>query len=111
MKCSKHNGCCKRVFIFVPLAIAALFGISSVVMLLWNWVIPSISTLGLLTYWQAMGLLVLSKILFGGMRHGCRDRHHGGHHFQHGPFKDRFMEMSDEEKEAFKSQWKSRCCG
>lgn len=42
---------------------------SWVVMLLWNALIPAIFGLGIITFWQSMGILVLAKILFGG--------HHG----------------------------------
>lgn len=93
-----------------PLVIIGIFGVSAVVMLLWNWIIPAISPLTAVTYWQAMGLLVLSRILFGGFRFG---RHHKAahRHFEkHAPFKDKLMDMNDEERQQFKNQWKQRCC-
>jgi len=37
------------------------------VMLLWNWLMPTIFHLGEIAYWQAFGLVVLAKLLFGGM--------------------------------------------
>lgn len=43
--------------------IAFLFGYF--VKLLWNWLMPSIFGLGTITYWQAFGLVILAKILFG----------------------------------------------
>lgn len=57
-----------------------------------------------------MGILVLSRILFGGFRF---HRHRAGYHHHrefHAELKDRFMGMSDEEKQQFKAQWKKRCC-
>ena len=45
-------------------AIALLFGY--VVMLLWNWLMPAIFGLGAVTFWQAVGVVVLAKLLFGG---------------------------------------------
>jgi hypothetical protein len=93
-----------------PLVIIGIFGISALVMLLWNWIIPTISPLTTVTYWQAMGLLVLSRILFGRFRFG---RHHKAahRHFEkHAPFKDKLMNMNDEERQQFKNQWKQRCC-
>jgi hypothetical protein len=100
----------KRKLFFFPLFLIAFFSLSAVVMLLWNWIIPSITTFGALTYWKAMGLLVLSKILFGGFQ--FKRHHHKMHqHFeQHAPFKDKFLEMTDEEKQQFKDQFKNRCC-
>jgi len=80
-------------------------------MVLWNLIIPGISTLSPLNFWQAMGLLVLCRILFGGFHF---NRHHRGFqrttHFAHAAFKDKFLNMTDEERQQFKNQWKSRCC-
>lgn len=104
--------CRGRNCFMIPVMIVGLFAISGVVTLLWNWIIPSISTLTTLTYWQAMGLFVLCRILFGGFRFGFRKHHQGFHKHlaKHAPFKDRFMEMNDEERQQFKNQWKQRCC-
>ncbi len=49
-------------------AFALLFGY--VVMLLWNWLMPSLFGLGTLNFWQAVGILILAKILFGGFGSG-----------------------------------------
>ena len=55
------------IVIFGALAIGALallFGY--VVMLLWNWLMPAIFGLGIITFWQAVGIVILAKLLFGG---------------------------------------------
>ena len=100
----------KRRFFFFPVFVAGLFAISAVVMLLWNWIIPSISTFHAVSYWQAMGLLVLSRILFGGFRFGRHHRAAQRHFENHAPFKDKLMDMNDQERQQFKDQWKQRCC-
>lgn len=42
-----------------------------VVRLLWNWLLPPIFGWRQITFWQALGLLALCRILFGGFgRHG-----------------------------------------
>ena len=46
-----------------------------VVMSLWNGLMPAIFGLPPIGFWQAMGLLILSKILFGGFRGGRPGRH------------------------------------
>lgn len=46
------------------------------VMLLWNWLMPTIFHLGEIGYWQAFGLVILAKLIFGGM-HGPRGPGHG----------------------------------
>ena len=63
----KHKGFRIVALIFIGTAIVGL--VAFVVMLLWNWLIPSIFAGGpMITFWQALGLLVLSKILFGGFK-------------------------------------------
>ena len=49
------------------------------VMLLWNWLMPVVFGLGAITYWQAFGIVVLAKLIFGSMGgRGGHDRrwHH-----------------------------------
>jgi len=57
--------------IFGFAALVLLFG--GVTMWLWNWLMPAIFKLGVITYWQAVGLAILGRLLLGGF-------HHGGHH-------------------------------
>jgi hypothetical protein len=54
---------------------AALFALAFgwLVMILWNWLMPAVFGLGIITYWQAFGIVILAKLIFGGMggpRHG-----------------------------------------
>ncbi|MES2775353.1 MAG: hypothetical protein V4722_14360 [Bacteroidota bacterium] len=92
----------KKALMFLLIAPAALFLFSWIVMLLWNGVLVAVTGAGIVTIWQAMGILVLSKILFGGFRGG-----RGGHWKQE--MKDKWQNMSDEERVNFKEQWKDRC--
>jgi hypothetical protein len=64
----------KRVQRMVGIAIAAMVGVTLlialggvVVMLLWNWLAPALFRLPEVTFWQALGLLALCRILFGGI--------------------------------------------
>lgn len=109
METTKRHFCRTRFCFIFPMVIIAIFAVSGIVMLLWNAIIPGISTFSALTYWQAMGMFILSRILFGGFRFAS---HHHGHRppFVHDRFKERFMDMSDEERLQFKNQWKQRCC-
>lgn len=46
-----------------------------VVQRLWNWLLPPLFGFGQITFWQALGLLALSRILFGGFGlHGSNAR-------------------------------------
>lgn len=103
--------CRNRNCFFFPLLILGIFAVSAVVMLLWNWLIPGISTMSPLTYWQAMGLLLLCRILFGGFNFKRHHQHGIQHaHFAHAAFKEKFMDMTEDEKKQFKDQLKNRCC-
>lgn len=46
------------------IGMAILFGF--VIMWLWNWLMPMIFGLSTLTFWQAVGVFILAKILLGG---------------------------------------------
>ena len=61
--------------------ILAIFGFGYITMLLWNWLVPTLFAGPVITYWQTLGLLVLSKILFSGGGHGSghRDHHSESH--------------------------------
>jgi hypothetical protein len=52
-------------------ALALLFGY--VVVWLWNWLMPELFGLKLITFWQAVGLIILARIIFG-FKHGGHDR-------------------------------------
>lgn len=91
--------------IFIPIAIAAgVFIFGSVVMILWNNLLPTLFGISTITFWQAIGLLILSKILFGGFRGG-----HGHHSFHGRSPHSHCMHLTAEEKEKMKSEWNERC--
>jgi hypothetical protein len=84
-----------------PLAIVGMvlfaFIGGEVVKLLWNWLLPPLFGWRLLTFWQALGLLALCRILFGGL---------GGHRGPGPGFRrHRFRgcrNMTPEEREKFR---------
>jgi hypothetical protein len=76
------------------LAVVLGFLFGYFVMLLWNWLMPALFGLKVITYWQAFGLIVLSKILFGG--HGFQ-RHGHGHNKWHDKHWRKFAHMSGDE--------------
>ena len=64
----------KRVQKWVGIGVAAIVGLAlliaiggAVVMMLWNWLAPALFRLPEISFWQALGLLALCRILFGGM--------------------------------------------
>lgn len=60
--------------LLAPIAITILIAVGGTsVMLLWNWLLPTLFGWPKVTFWQAVGLLVLCRILFGASgRHGWR---------------------------------------
>lgn len=92
---------------FAVFAVAAIGVVGAVVMTLWNWLTPAIFGWHTIDFWQAMGLLVLGRLLFGGLR--------GGGHGRHGHWRarmaQRWDEMSDEERQRFREGMRQRCGG
>lgn len=72
-----------KVIGMVLLGIAACFAFGLVIMLLWNWLMPMIFGLTVITYWQGIGILALASILFG--RFGGGGSGEGKKHKKKGP--------------------------
>ncbi|MGO9318913.1 MAG: hypothetical protein ACLPXT_15275 [Terracidiphilus sp.] len=99
-----ENGWVKRnkwIFVVAPLALVLFIWIGGeVVMYLWNWLLPALFGVRAISFWQALGLLVLSRILFGRLNCGGN-----GHH------KSDRKKMTPEEREKFRADMRSRWCG
>jgi hypothetical protein len=89
-----------KMLAFAALAIAAL---GYVVMGLWNAVLPAAAGLHPIGFVQALGLLVLARILFGGFRGRGHPRWHWRSRMQ-----ARWQQMSPEEQERLRAAWASR---
>jgi hypothetical protein len=94
-------------FIVLGVVMFGVFGLAT--MLLWNALIPDLFHGPFITFWQAIGLLVLSHILFRSF--GRRGWHDGwGHrHWRH-RFETKLASMTPEEREKFKEEYNRRCC-
>jgi hypothetical protein len=90
-----------KIALLVVLAVAV---VSFVVMSLWNWLMPALFGSQLISFWQALGLLVLSRILFGGFR----GRPGYGMHWRR-RMAERWEQMSPEEREKFREGMRGRC--
>jgi hypothetical protein len=103
-----------RCLLFILLITLACAVFGYVVMRLWNWLMPMIFGLRMLTYFQAVGLLVLSKLLLGGLhrhggRYGGRGRGRWGKHRQWKQhMRERFACMTPEERERFRAGMRGR---
>jgi len=96
----------KLIFI-APLAILGIFLFIAIggelVMQLWNWLLPPLFGWREITFWRALGLLALCRILFGGFgfhssgRPGFRRR-----------MEERCEHMTPEERERFRQRMRER---
>ncbi len=93
---------------FLAIAAVTILVLGFVTMELWNALIPDLFKGPTLTFWQAVGLLVLSHILLRGW-----GRWRYGNGWRRERWRKRFEEklaaMTPEEREKFKEEWKRRC--
>jgi hypothetical protein len=93
------------LFLFLPPAIVLftwIFG--EIVMRLWNWLAPALFGWHTIGFWQALGLLILCRILFGGWGGHGADRRRARR-------AERWEWMTPEEREKFRAKMRSRCGG
>jgi hypothetical protein len=79
------------------IGLVAVTGVGFLVMSLWNWLAPTVFAGHTITFWQALGLLVLSRILVGGWRGGAGPGKHSRRRML-----ERWERMSPEEREKFR---------
>lgn len=84
---------------FWLLVMIALVGIA--IMELWNWLIPELFNGNMINYWQALGLLALSRLLTGFGRGGMR-------HLKHKM--SGWSSLSDEDRDKLRAKFKDRWC-
>jgi hypothetical protein len=106
----------RKWIVLAPLAILGLLVFIAiggwVVWLLWNWLLPPLFGWRQITFWQALGILALSRILFGGF---------GGHRRPGSHLRrriadrvadrmgERWERMTPEERERFRQGMRARC--
>ena len=90
-----------RLILIAPLAILGIAIFTwiggEIVMLLWNWLAPAVFGLRSITFWQALGLLALCRILFGGF--GLSG---GSSRCSRRRMFERWEQMTPEERERFR---------
>ena len=93
-----------RFLKFAIFALIIIAGFGQAVLQLWNWLMPAIFGLPALTFWQAVGLLALGRIIFGGF-----GMHRGGQWMHRIAERFEYEKMGPEERERFRQQLRSRC--
>jgi hypothetical protein len=91
-----------KVLVLITVFLAVL---GLLVMKLWNWLVPSLFMGPVVSYWEALGLLVLVRVLCGGFRpHG-----HGGGPFGHWRHRrEVWKQMTPEQRDEFRSRMRER---
>ncbi|HTT63262.1 MAG TPA: hypothetical protein VMG35_15515 [Bryobacteraceae bacterium] len=101
----------KWVFI-APLAILALLGFIAlggyIVQQLWNWLLPPLFAWREVTFWQALGLLALCRILFGGLGSPGSGKS-GFPRRKDKRLAERWAAMTPEERERFRQGMRGSC--
>lgn len=95
------TGVVTRAVMFAIFVAIAIFICGGAVQLLWNWLMPALFHLPIIHFWQAVGLLFLSWLLFGGRRgFGGRAHVYRGRWRQR--MRERWEHMTPEEREKFR---------
>lgn len=88
----------------VAFGLVAIAAVGFITMYLWNWLVPELFHGPELTFWKALGLLALTKILFWSF---AKKHHTPGGHWR--PYwKDKWNAMSAEDREKFKQKMKDK---
>ena len=98
----------KKVMGFMAAAAAMLLALGAVVMLLWNAILPDVLQTPEISYWQAVGLLVLTHILFRGVGHVGYKSSKARRHWKE-KFERKLAAMTPEERESFREEYRKRC--
>jgi hypothetical protein len=97
----------KKLIFIIPAGIVAItlfiFIGGELVMRLWNWLLPPLFSWHEITFWQAIGILALCRILFGGF-----GRHGGGRSHFRRRMRERCDNMPPEERERFRQAMRER---
>jgi hypothetical protein len=94
----------RRIGRIIKIALLAIIGVAvfgTLVMQLWNWLMPGLFGWHAVSFWQALGLLILSRIFFGGFR--------GPSGLGRRRLMNRWDKMTPEEREKLREGLRGRC--
>jgi hypothetical protein len=109
----RHPNYRPRFLLFPLFAVAAALLMGVVVKFLWNAILPALLGVAFISYWQAVGLLILCRILFGNFGRGSmggnpRWKNNEGARIGP-PWREKWANMTDEERAKLKEEWRRRC--
>jgi|SRR5664279_961504 len=100
-----------RFMLFLLFIFAFLVPLGFVVMALWNNILVAVVHVPLIGFWQALGLFALSRILFGGFPGRPGWAGHRRRRKEMEDMRNKWFNLSPEEKAKFRQNWKGRCGG
>src|SRR5450755_4644617 len=97
-----------KIIVILLSVFAIISLLSFIVMSIWNNILVAVLHVTAVTFWQAFGIFALSKILFGGFpgKRGWGPGRHGG---RMDSMREKWMNMSPEERSNFKKEWRGGC--
>ena len=112
----------RKRWLILPVGLLAVVVVAyvggEVVRMLWNWLLPPLFGVPEVSYWQALGLLALSRVLVGGFGLGGSGHHSGSRWKQREAdrmadrmverFAERFEQMTPEQRERVRQQMRER---
>ena len=96
-----------RGLFFLFMGALFVLAMGFVVMWLWNAILPEITNVSRISFWQALGLFILARILFGGFRWGNRGHRHDWKQRRRAFWQRKWERMDPEKKEQLKEKFKS----
>ncbi|MGA7721463.1 MAG: hypothetical protein WCA84_09835 [Ignavibacteriaceae bacterium] len=93
----------RKIFFIIPIGLAAFAIFGLITMLLWNSLMPVIFHLGYISFWQAVGLLILSRFLLG-----FSGPWRGSHNHGRSRIREKYAHMNPQEREEFRKKWHHR---
>ena len=99
-----------KIFLFIVLGILAVIVFGWVTMSLWNWLVPELFHGPVIGFWQALGLLLLSKIIFGFGGKGGGGRWRGRSNYWKQHYYQKWSSMTPEEREQMKAKMREKWC-
>jgi hypothetical protein len=101
----------RKIIMIACFACIAMVAFGFIVMGLWNAILPAALGVKAITFIQALGILLLSKILFGGGPRGGFGGRCGPGGMWKMKMREKFQNMTPEEREKIRATWKNRCGG
>ena len=102
----KRRFSARKIAMFIVIGIAAVLLFGFIVMSLWNAILPAVLHVGTISFAQALGILLLSKLLFGGFHGGGRG---GRHRRWREDMREKWEQMTPEQRAQFREDWQNRC--